>query len=81
MNSGVPYLYGLIPGANLGPTLNPAQGPTDVVTVVYTDSSFYLNCYNPKVTAKEVVTFYQPVPPATWATEGCLPNTVSAAKP
>lgn len=80
VNSGVPYLYGLIPGANLGPTLNPAQGPTDVITVVYTDSSFYLNCYNPKVTAKEVVTFYQPVPPATWATEGCLPNTVSAAQ-
>src|ERR1039458_5177140 len=51
--SGTPYLYGLIPGYNKGPVLNSTH--TDVITVVYTDSSFYLNCYIPKVTAKGVV--------------------------
>src|SRR5271157_2521272 len=40
-----PYLYGLLPGYDLGPTLNGNQ--TDVVTVIYTDTAFYLNCYIP----------------------------------
>jgi prepilin-type N-terminal cleavage/methylation domain-containing protein len=71
-NSGTPYLYGLIPGYNKGPILNSTH--TDVITVAYTDSSFYLNCYIPKVTAKGVVTFSPPTSPATWATEACLPN-------
>ena len=57
-----PYLYGLLPGMNAGPTVYGPQGPTDVVTVVYTDSSFYLNCYNAKVTAKTIVTFTLPSP-------------------
>jgi prepilin-type N-terminal cleavage/methylation domain-containing protein len=74
LNSGVPYMYGLITGYNKGPTLNATQGPTDVVTVIYTDSNFLLNCYIPQVTAKGVVTFSQPVSPSTWASEGCLPN-------
>jgi hypothetical protein len=65
----------LIPGYNKGPVL--AAGTTDVTTVVYTDSGFYLNCYTATVTAKSVVTFSQPIPPATWASEGCLPNTVT----
>jgi len=73
-----PYLYGLIPGYNLGPTLYAAQGATDTVAVVYTDTNFYLNCYTPKVTSKGVVTFYQPTPPLTWALEGCLPGTATA---
>ena len=30
---------------NMGRRFFAAQGPTDVVTVVYTDSTFYLNCY------------------------------------
>jgi prepilin-type N-terminal cleavage/methylation domain-containing protein len=75
LQSGTPYLYGLIPGYNKGPVL--AAGTTDVTTVVYTDSGFYLNCYTATVTAKSVVTFSQPIPPATWASEGCLPNTVT----
>jgi prepilin-type N-terminal cleavage/methylation domain-containing protein len=58
----VPYLYGLLPGLNQGPTLLAAQGATDVVTVVYTDSSFYLNCYTAKITAKTIVTFSLPSP-------------------
>jgi prepilin-type N-terminal cleavage/methylation domain-containing protein len=77
VNGGVPYMYGLITGYNKGPTLNASQGPTDVITVIYTDSDFYLNCYIPKVTAKSTVTFSQPVSPNTWATEGCLPGTVA----
>jgi Prokaryotic N-terminal methylation motif len=55
-----PYLYGLIPGWKYGPTLNGAQGPTDVVTVVYTDSTFYLNCYNINVTASTTIKFTLP---------------------
>jgi prepilin-type N-terminal cleavage/methylation domain-containing protein len=77
ISSGVPYLYGLIPGQNLGPTLNTVQGATDVVTSIYTDSNFYLNCYSAKITAKGVVTFSPPTSPATWATESCLPNGVA----
>lgn len=57
-----PYLYGLIPGWKSGPTLNASQGATDVVTVVYTDSTFYLNCYTATVTSSTVVTFTQPSP-------------------
>jgi hypothetical protein len=65
-----PYFYGLIPGLNAGPTINAAAGATDVVTVVYTDSTFYLNCYQAKITAKTVVTFTENL-----ALPGCvLPN-------
>jgi prepilin-type N-terminal cleavage/methylation domain-containing protein len=78
LQSGSPYMYGLIPGYNLGPILNAVQGATDTVTTIYTDSTFYLNCYSAKITAKGVVTFYQPTSPATWTTLGCLPNTVTA---
>jgi len=72
LKSGTPYMYGLIPGYNKGPILNVSQGATDVVTVVYTDTNFYLNCYIPTVTAKGVVTFSQPSGSTPWA--GCLPN-------
>jgi prepilin-type N-terminal cleavage/methylation domain-containing protein len=44
--TNVPYLYGLIPGNKFGPTLNAAQGPTDIVTVAYVDNNFLLNCYD-----------------------------------
>ncbi len=76
LQGGVPYLYGLIPGYNKGPVFS--AGTTDVTTVAYTDSGFYLNCYSAKVTAKGVVTFLPPVSPATWTTEGCLPNALAA---
>src|SRR6202158_5170092 len=62
-----PYLYGLIPGWKYGPTLNAAQGATDVVTVVYTDSGFFLNCYAVSITSATVVTFTLPSPlPTGW---------------
>jgi hypothetical protein len=70
----VPYLYGLVPGWKYGPTLNAAQGPTDVVTVAYTDNSFFLNCYNVTVTSSTLVTFTLPSPLPT----GCvLPSGVT----
>jgi hypothetical protein len=70
IKSGTPYLYGLITGYNAGPTLNSL--PTDIVTVAYTDTTFYLNCYNAKITARGVVTFSQPAGSTPW--DGCLPN-------
>lgn len=64
--SKIPYLYGLMPGWKLGPTLNSLQGPTDVITVVYSDTNFLLSCYNVSVTSSTAVTFTLPSPlPAT----------------
>jgi prepilin-type N-terminal cleavage/methylation domain-containing protein len=77
LQGATPYLYGLIPGYDKGPTLNTAQGPTDAVTVVYTDSSFYLNCYTATLTATGVVTFAPPAAPTPWPTPGCLPTGVA----
>jgi prepilin-type N-terminal cleavage/methylation domain-containing protein len=71
-----PFLYGLLPGLNKGPTIN--SQTTDAVTVAYTDTSFYLNCYTATATATGVVTFAAPASPQTWATEGCLPSGWSA---
>jgi prepilin-type N-terminal cleavage/methylation domain-containing protein len=80
---GVPTLYGLIPGYKKGPTLPSNPEATDVVTVVYTDTSLYLNCYTASVTAAGKVTFgpsttlvggvLPAFPPA-----GCLPTGVAA---
>ncbi|MBI3645541.1 MAG: prepilin-type N-terminal cleavage/methylation domain-containing protein [Acidobacteriales bacterium] len=58
----VPYLYGLIPGWKFGPTLNAAAGPTDVITVVNTDTNFLLNCYKATVSSNTVVQFALPNP-------------------
>jgi prepilin-type N-terminal cleavage/methylation domain-containing protein len=78
LQGATPYLYGLLPGYDLGPILNTAQGATDVVTIIYTDSNFYLNCYIPTITAGgQAVIFSEPVSPATWSSEGCLPNGVA----
>jgi hypothetical protein len=40
-----PYMYWIIPGYKLGVTVNAAAGPTDIITVVYADPVFQLNCY------------------------------------
>jgi prepilin-type N-terminal cleavage/methylation domain-containing protein len=53
----VPYLYGLVPGWKLGPTINGSAGPTDIITVVNTDNNFLLNCYDASVTSATVVQF------------------------
>jgi len=77
ITGGTPYMYGLITGYQKGPTLNAVQGPTDVVTTIYTDANFYLNCYIPTVTAAgKAVIFSQPAGATPWA--GCLPNGVAA---
>jgi prepilin-type N-terminal cleavage/methylation domain-containing protein len=78
LQGATPYLYGLLPGYNIGPILNVAQGATDTVTVVYTDSSFYLNCYTATITAKGVVTFAPAASPTPWPTPGCLPTGVTS---
>jgi Tfp pilus assembly protein PilW len=65
-----PYLYGLLTGYTQGPTLYSAQGATDVVTVVYTDPSFYLNCYTAAIASSTTVTFTLP----TATSSNCTAN-------
>src|SRR5581483_4490046 len=43
--SNIPYLYGAIPGWQAGITLNAGQGPTDIITVAYADSTLPLQDY------------------------------------
>jgi hypothetical protein len=74
----IPTLYGVMPGWQLGikPPGSPVQ--TDVVTIVYTDSVFALNCYGvsfPAGGGVNPVTFTAPVPtPATCALPPGLVN-------
>ena len=42
------YMYGVIPGWKRGVTLNATAGPTDVITVVYADTTFKLPDYTVK---------------------------------
>jgi prepilin-type N-terminal cleavage/methylation domain-containing protein len=67
----VPTLYAVMPGFQMGPTINAAQGPTDVVSITYLDTDFALSCYtaafaNP---AGTLVTFTNPAAPATACTD------------
>src|SRR5208283_1940267 len=82
LQSGTPTLYGLIPGYTLGPTLASNPAATDVVTVAYADSSFYLNCYQATVSALGKVTFGPATAPVngvvpTFPPAGCLPSGVA----
>jgi type II secretory pathway pseudopilin PulG len=43
--SNTPYLYSVIPGNDVGITVNAAQGPTDIISVVSADVTLSLNCY------------------------------------
>lgn len=56
-SSGAPAIYSIIPGPNLGITVNAAQGPTDILTIVSTDVSLALNCYQITANTGTVVTF------------------------
>jgi prepilin-type N-terminal cleavage/methylation domain-containing protein len=58
VQGATPFLYGLLPGYQKGPTINTMQ--TDIVTVVYTDPTFALNCYTARVTNSTTVTFTLP---------------------
>ena len=73
LQSTTPYFYGLLPGYQQGPTIN-AGHPTDTITVAYTDTNFYLNCYTATVTSLGVVQFALP----TTLPAGCLPNGVTS---
>lgn len=57
--SGTAYLYGLLPGYNVGPTLS-GTAINDAITVVYTDTNFYLDCYTATITSATSVTFTLP---------------------
>jgi len=52
-----PYLYGLLPGYKAGPLLPSGPEATDAVTVVYTDSTFFLDCYDASVASTTTVAF------------------------
>ena len=58
------YMYGVIPGWRKGVTVNAAAGATDVITVVYADTSFLLNDYTVKFNDLNgnSVTFTLPTP-------------------
>ncbi|HWY59936.1 MAG TPA: prepilin-type N-terminal cleavage/methylation domain-containing protein [Terriglobales bacterium] len=61
-----PTLYGLIPGWQLGITVPGSPAPSDVVTVVYSDSVFALPCYTiQKITSTSIVVQLPAVLPAT----------------
>jgi prepilin-type N-terminal cleavage/methylation domain-containing protein len=64
INSGVNYMYGVIPGWQQGATINGAVGATDAITVVYLDSAFLLNKYLIRFNDLNgnSVTFQAPVP-------------------
>ncbi|HTS18154.1 MAG TPA: prepilin-type N-terminal cleavage/methylation domain-containing protein [Verrucomicrobiae bacterium] len=61
--AGAPYLYSIIPGYNLGITVNATEGPTDIITVAYADTSLALNCYNITVQSATQVLFQAPSSP------------------
>ncbi|MGA3107094.1 MAG: prepilin-type N-terminal cleavage/methylation domain-containing protein [Terriglobales bacterium] len=77
LQSATPYFYGLLPGFQQGPTIHTGY-PTDTITVAYTDTNFYLNCYTATVTSLGVVQFGPPASPATFPPTGCLPNGVTS---
>jgi prepilin-type N-terminal cleavage/methylation domain-containing protein len=58
------YMYGVIPGWKKGITVNAAAGASDVITVVYADTSFLLNDYTVKFNDLNgnSVTFTLPTP-------------------
>lgn len=77
----VPYLYSIIPGPNLGITVNAAQGPTDIITVISADVTLALNCYSSSINAAATtVTFQLPAGPP-WPATCVLPQTVVAPQP
>ncbi len=60
--SGTPLLYSILPGPDLGITVNAATGPTDVISIVIADVSLELNCYTVSVTTGTTANFGLPSP-------------------
>jgi len=58
--AGAPYLYSIIPGYDLGITVNATEGASDIITVAYADANLALNCYTVTVTSATTVTFQLP---------------------
>jgi type II secretory pathway pseudopilin PulG len=59
-------LYSIMPGPSLGITVDPAIGPTDIISLAIADVSLELNCYTLNVTSSTTVNFGLPSPlPAT----------------
>jgi len=71
--SGAPYLYSIIPGYNLGITVNATEGPTDIITVAYADGNLALNCYSVDVISSTQILFQLPL---TLASTCVLPTGV-----
>jgi Tfp pilus assembly protein PilW len=67
-----PYMYGLLPAYQKGPSFGASSGLSDVVTVVYTDSAFYLDCYAASVASATTVTFT--LTTASQASPNCTNN-------
>jgi prepilin-type N-terminal cleavage/methylation domain-containing protein len=61
-SSGAPYIYSIIPGPNVGITVNAASGPTDIISLAIADVSLELNCYTVKVTSGTTANFGLPSP-------------------
>ena len=59
--AGAPYLFSIIPGNNLGITVNATEGPTDIITVAYADARLPLNCYAADVISSTQVLFELPI--------------------
>jgi len=59
VTGGVPYLYSIIPGPNLGITVTAAAGPTDIITVITADANLTMNCYNGTMNAAATVVTFQ----------------------
>jgi prepilin-type N-terminal cleavage/methylation domain-containing protein len=58
----IPTLYGLVPGFRLGITPPGSPNPSDVITIVYTDTAFALNCYQVTSMSATTVTLKVPAP-------------------
>ncbi len=60
--SGAPYLFSIIPGYNLGITVNGQT--TDIISVAYADANLALNCYSVNIVSATQVLFQLPTTPA-----------------
>jgi hypothetical protein len=72
---GVPYLYSIIPGPSVGITVNAAQGPTDIISVVTADINLSLNCYVASMNAGGTLATFQL--PITQLSTCVLPSNVA----
>jgi prepilin-type N-terminal cleavage/methylation domain-containing protein len=74
-SSTTPFMYSIIPGYDVGITVNAAAGATDIITVSYADVSLALNCYTASINATATVVTFQL--PATQSSTCVLPTGVS----